>query len=74
MSDETPEMQRIERALMNTVKKAANTLNLDSVVIIATFRSDEEGQSATRSIKVGAGNAYAQYGSVVDWLNRQDQI
>jgi hypothetical protein len=64
-----------DEALDAALDKAASLLaeHCDSVRIIVTLDDlDKEGGSHRRSI--GRGNYYAQYGSVVKWLQDQDAV
>lgn len=42
----------------------------DSVRIFATFQEDD----ITKSLTLGRGNFYSQYGLIKEWLIRQDEI
>ena len=62
-----------EQKCSNAAKNLLKMDGVESVVIIMTSRGelDGEGYPTTCAYKAGAGNAFAQIGSVIDWLNSQ---
>ena len=56
------------------VKKAATDLaeHFDSVQIIVTRHGTEESNENTTVVSSGKGNWFARYGSVREWLTKED--
>lgn len=72
MSNSTPAQKKIEKLVAEAV--ASIGPNVESVVIIVTAAgpSTPKGGRTTSMHKNGAGNFYAQYGSVKTWVQRQE--
>jgi hypothetical protein len=64
-TDIPPELQEVDRLVDEALTKLGE--HCDSVQIFCTI-TGSDGDGTTRSIERGAGNWYARYGQVVDWL------
>lgn len=62
-------------ALRKMCGDAVIKYSLDSIHIIATKSermSDRKTDGGTRVIQAGAGNYYARYGSIREWINKEE--
>ena len=62
-------------ALQKLISQKVSELaeHFDSVRIFAT-RNSEDGKCKTRAYDDGAGNFYAQFGQIKEWISIQDQF
>lgn len=68
MSDVPPEMVEADRLIREFVAKISE--HVDCVTIFINKRR-EDGKSGTWNLVLGAGNWYARYGHVLDWVDEQ---
>lgn len=66
-----PSRERLE-ALTRKAAKAIKEAGAESVVIIITC--DADGGDTTGHYKTGAGNYFAQRGSVIEWIDQTREI
>ena len=63
-----------DEALQHLMKTAARLgEHFDSVLILATFSSSDKPGDTT-NIRAGSGNYYAQLGSALEFIVRQNEI